>query len=139
MIPRPKRLVASLWGTRRSSSTNWMMYVLRLFVITSSLAVIYLTRLVNQSLWRAPDLSSWTQKTSLRLLYRICGHYALFPSALKVPIYYDQSGSTLYRGGFADVWKGKCRGQDVAVKVIRTYSNDDLQKIMNVSRSASVF
>jgi len=39
----------------------------------------------------------------------------------------------LYRGGFADVWKGKYRGRDVAVKVIRTYSTSDLQKVIGVS------
>lgn len=31
------------------------------------------------------------------------------------------------------MWKGKHRGEDVAVKVIRTYSNDELQKVVNVS------
>ena len=38
----------------------------------------------------------------------------------------------MYRGGFADVWKGEHRGQDVAVKVLRTYLNSDLQKITGV-------
>ncbi|KAF9786168.1 kinase-like domain-containing protein, partial [Thelephora terrestris] len=33
-------------------------------------------------------------------------------------------------GGYADVWKGIYCAQDVAVKVIRTYSTDDLLKIM---------
>jgi len=31
------------------------------------------------------------------------------------------------------VWKGEYSGRDVAVKVIRTYSNSDLQKIIGVS------
>jgi len=53
---------------------------------------------------------------------------------LKVPICYDRTSDALYRGGYADVWKGKCRGQDVAVKVIRTYSTSDLQKIIGVGR-----
>jgi hypothetical protein len=30
------------------------------------------------------------------------------------------------------VWKGKHCGRDVAVKVIRTYSNDDLQRVVSV-------
>jgi len=38
----------------------------------------------------------------------------------------------LYRGGYGDVWKGKYHNQDVAVKVIRTYSTDELQKIIHV-------
>ena len=39
----------------------------------------------------------------------------------------------MYQGGFADVWKGEYCGQDVAVKVIRTYSNSDSQKMIGVS------
>jgi hypothetical protein len=31
------------------------------------------------------------------------------------------------------VWKGEHGGRHVAVKVMRTYSNDDLQKIIGVS------
>jgi hypothetical protein len=30
------------------------------------------------------------------------------------------------------VWKGEHCGRDVAVKVIRTYSNDDLQRVIGV-------
>ena len=50
-----------------------------------------------------------------------------------IPICYDRTGVALYRGGFADVWKGEHCGRDVAVKVIRTYSNSDLQRIIGVS------
>jgi hypothetical protein len=42
-------------------------------------------------------------------------------------------GNPLYRGGFADVWKGEHCGRDVAIKVLRIYSNSDLQKIIGVS------
>jgi hypothetical protein len=45
----------------------------------------------------------------------------------------DITGNVLYRGGFADIRKGNYSGQDVAVKVIRTYSDGDLQKIIGVS------
>lgn len=38
----------------------------------------------------------------------------------------------MYRGGFADVWKGEHLGRDVAVKVLRMYSNSDLQKVVGV-------
>ena len=31
------------------------------------------------------------------------------------------------------MWKGEYGGRDVAVKVIRTYSNDELRKVINVS------
>ena len=66
------------------------------------------------------------------MLYRTCGHHALLPGVLKIPICYDRTGAPLYRGGFADIWKGEHHGRDVAVKVIRTYSNSNLQRIIGV-------
>ena len=79
------------------------------------------------------DLSPGIRKTCLKLLYRTCGNRALLPSNLNISVRYDQTSNALYRGGYADVWKGECGGQDVAVKVIRTYSNDELRKIISVS------
>jgi len=52
---------------------------------------------------------------------------------MKILVWYDRMGSALYRGGFADVWKGEHCGRDVAVKVLRTYTNGDLQKVIGVS------
>ena len=49
-----------------------------------------------------------------------------------MPVCYDRTRVALYQGGFADVWKGKHCGRDVAVKALRTYSNSDLQKIIGV-------
>ena len=79
-----------------------------------------------------PDLSLSTRRNGLKLLYRACGHHARLPKALHIPVHYDHTGDALYRGGFADVWKGECHGREVAVKVIRTYSNSELQKVSNV-------
>ena len=47
-------------------------------------------------------------------------------------MWYDRTGRALYRGGFADVWKGKHGDRDVAIKVLRTYSDSDLAKIVGV-------
>ena len=63
----------------------------------------------------------------------MCSRHALLPRTLEIPICYDRTGVASYRGGFADVWKGKYRSRDVAVKVLRTYLNSDLQKIISVS------
>ena len=52
---------------------------------------------------------------------------------MKVLAQFDRTGSALYRGGFADVWKGYHRGREVAVKVIRTYTRGTLQKVVDVS------
>ena len=58
---------------------------------------------------------------------------------MQIPVSYDRMGNALFRGGYADVWKGKHCDQDVAVKVIRTYSNSDLQRIVGVNYSPPFF
>ena len=80
-----------------------------------------------------PELSPQIQRKCIRLLRKMCGRHALLPRTLKIPISYDQTSTALYRGRYADVWKGEHNGRDVAVKVIRTYSDNDLQKIVGVS------
>ena len=79
-----------------------------------------------------PGLPPRIRQKCLKLLYKSCGHHALLPRTLKIPVCYDRTGTALYRGGFADVWKGQHCGRDVAVKVIRTYSDDDLQRVIGV-------
>jgi hypothetical protein len=94
------------------------------------------SRSVDQTL-HAPGLSSGVKNRCLKSLYKACGHHALLPRSLNVSVCYDQSSNALFRGGYADVWKGDYSGQDVAVKVIRTYSNDELRKITIVGFSIS--
>ena len=80
-----------------------------------------------------PDIPQQTRKKYIKLLYKMCGHHILLPTAMQIPISYDRKHSISYRGGFADVWKGEHCGRDVAVKVVRTYSDSNLQKILGVS------
>ena len=63
----------------------------------------------------------------------MCGHHALLPMAMQIVVSYERMRSASYRGGFADVWKGDHFGRDVAVKVVRTYSDSNLQKVLGVS------
>ena len=48
---------------------------------------------------------------------------------LKITVHYDRSRDALYRGGFADVWKGEYDGREVAVKALRTYSGYRLRSL----------
>ena len=90
------------------------------------------THSVDQALDR-PDLSPQVRKKCLRPLYRTCGFDALLPRSLGAPIFYDPTSDPSCKGGYADVWKGKYFGRDVAVKVIRRYSDKDPQKMVGVS------
>ena len=90
------------------------------------------THLIKQVLDR-PDISPGARKNCLKSLYRTCGRHALLPTSLKIPIAFERTGNTLFRGGFADVWKADHCGRDVAIKVIRIYSDSDLQRVIGVS------
>jgi len=65
-------------------------------------------------------------------MYRLCGRRALLPRSLTIPLCYDPSESPLCHGGFADVWKGEHRGQEVAAKVLRIYSKNDPGRVRRV-------
>ena len=83
-----------------------------------------------------PDLPLRLRKKCLSALCKICGRQALLPRSLQIQLCYDRSDTPQYRGGYADVWKGKHRGHHVAVKVLRIYSTSDYNKIVSVgSRS----
>ena len=80
-----------------------------------------------------PDILPSVRNQCLRPLYKTCGRHALLPKTMEVPVCYDPTGDALYSGGYADVWKGQYRDRDVAVKVIRTFSNSDFGKVIGVS------
>jgi len=80
-----------------------------------------------------PDLPPRLRRKCLSALCRICGRQASLPRSLQIPLCYDRLDNPLYRGGYADVWKGQHQGFNVAVKVLRVYSTSDFEKITSVS------
>ena len=79
-----------------------------------------------------PDLQPQLRRICLSVLCRICGFQALLPRSLQIPFCYNRLDTPLYRGGFADVWKGEYQGRHVAVKVLRVYSTSEFVKITRV-------
>ncbi|OCH88987.1 kinase-like protein [Obba rivulosa] len=74
------------------------------------------------------DVNNFTSRKAglvlLRKLYRKSG---LYPSLLSIPSEILHTGSALQpvaSGGFADVWKGSCRGEQAAIKVYRIVGRD---------------
>lgn len=66
-------------------------------------------------------------------LCRICGHQALLPKSVQIPLCYNRMDDPLYHGGFAEVWKGEHQGCEVAVKVLKVSMTSDLGKVTRVS------
>jgi len=75
----------------------------------------------------------------VKSLYKMCAGHTLLPGSLQIESCYYPAAVAHCRGGFADVWKGKCRGLEVAVKVLRIYATSDLQKTTRVSHRFPTF
>ena len=72
-------------------------------------------------------------------LCRICGHQALLPRSVQIPLCYDRMDAPLYHGGFAEVWKGEHQRREVAVKVLKIYKTSNLVKITKVGFQSESF
>lgn len=68
----------------------------------------------------------------LRNLYAVCGHRALLPRSLEIPLCYNPEENPLRHDEFGDVWKGRYNGKEVAAKVLRVYSTSDFKKTTRV-------
>ena len=68
----------------------------------------------------------------MRAVYRICGRQTLLPRSLVIPLCYDPGEDPLFHGGFANVWKGRYKDEDVAAKVVKVYTKDDPKKTRSV-------
>ena len=64
----------------------------------------------------------------------MCASCILLPRSLQIELCENPTGFALYRGGYGDVFRREHEGQEVAVKVLRTYVNSDSRKIARVSR-----
>jgi len=115
-----------------------MRHVLYLFATANRANQLTFTRSIDQALDR-PNLSLRTRKICLQLLHRMCGSHALPPESLKIPVSFERTGDGLYRGGFADMWKGEHCDRDVAVKVRRICSDSNLQRVIVVNFWCTIF
>ena len=70
----------------------------------------------------------------MKSLHRTCARHSLLPESLQVELCYDPVAAPHSHGEFADVWKGEHRGLEVAVKVLRTHTNGNLEETTRVSR-----
>ena len=110
----------------------WTRHVVHLLAIANLPSGTRIYAIRYQALLRL-DLSLRARVKCLRRLYRVCGNHGLLPRASEIRVSYNHASCSAYRGGYADVWKGKHCERDVAVKVIRIYTKTDLQKAIGVS------
>ena len=70
----------------------------------------------------------------MKSLYKMCAGHTLLPRLLHFELDDDPMDVVMYHGGFADVWKRRHRGQEVAVKVLRPRNGNGWQNMANVGR-----
>lgn len=133
-------MVTSAATRPRSSSIRWTRFVPFASFPRHDLITAFLFYLpafeLSPSEHQALDFPNFQQRfrnKCLGALCKLCGYRALLPRSLQIPVCYNRSENPLYRGGFADVWKGEHQGRKVAVKVLRVYSTSDFFKITSVS------
>jgi hypothetical protein len=79
-------------------------------------------------------MSLRTRERCFQGLVKICGEYGIIPNSYIIPeSKIEKAGdSPISSGGFSEVWEGVHRGEPVAIKTIRYYQVDDVQKIQKV-------
>ena len=80
------------------------------------------------------------------VLRKLCGHLGILPTQYDLSQRSPDSDDALIvvsehsvaRGGFADVWLGRYRGQQVAIKEFRIWKDDNVEKIRKVCDDAPI-
>ena len=125
-------------GMMLRGSSTWYMGCTSTFPFPRHLLIASFALDLLPSIGQALDLPGLLPRLRgkcLSVLCKICGRQALLPRSLQIPLCYDRSVHPLYRGGYADVWKGEYQGRHVAVKVLRVCSTSDFNKITSVGFS----
>lgn len=73
------------------------------------------------------------QRRLSMVLKKMCHEHKLLPSSCTITDELEWSGEyPVYRGGYADVWRGAYRGSGVAIKVLRVNARMDLVNLERV-------
>lgn len=68
------------------------------------------------------------------MLRRLCNTCGILPTSHTLPGGIEiTSERPIMSGGYADVWIGRYGGQQVAIKALKIYASDDLNRVKRVS------
>ncbi|KAJ7176786.1 hypothetical protein C8R46DRAFT_1077319 [Mycena filopes] len=86
------------------------------------------------------ELFSVIHPKLLTLLIRLSGKTNLHPLCLPVPHLYIHDRRIIAAGGFGEIYRGTLHGEDVSVKVMKIYANQDIQLALKaVGREAMLW
>jgi hypothetical protein len=78
------------------------------------------------------------KRRHVKALIRLSGATGLYPECLVLEGI-DIIGDAVGGGGFADVFQGRLRYEEIAVKVLRVYQKSDIQKLLKVRLKYVIF
>jgi hypothetical protein len=78
------------------------------------------------------------KRRHVKALIRLSGATGLYPECLVLEGI-DIIGDAVGGGGFADIFKGRLRDEDIAVKVLKVYQKSDIQKLLKVTLKYVIF
>ena len=72
------------------------------------------------------------KRRHVKALIRLSGATGLYPECLVLDGI-EILGDAVEGGGFADIFKGRLRGQEIAVKMLKVYQKSDIEKLLKVT------
>ena len=74
----------------------------------------------------------------VKALIRLSRATGLYPECL-VLNGIEIIGDAVGGGGFADIFKGRLRDQEIAVKMLKVYQKSDIEKLLKVTLKYAIF
>jgi hypothetical protein len=75
----------------------------------------------------------------MRAMPKLCAAHGMLPSSYILTDGLEVIGDKAYKfGGFADIWKGRFEGRNVAIKALRVYATNNLGKIKKVGYTSAL-
>jgi hypothetical protein len=78
------------------------------------------------------------KRRHLKALIRLSGATGLYPECLVLKGI-EIIGDAVGGGGFADIFKGRLRGEEIAVKMLKVYQKSDIEKLLKVMLKYAIF
>jgi hypothetical protein len=89
---------------------------------------------VTKYIAQLSEIDDPRQTNAVRMLRRACGLLGLLPTSHVLSEgLMKTSERALFHGGYAEIWRGTLGTREVAIKVLRVYSTDDMANVKRVS------
>lgn len=86
----------------------------------------------------SPNLDERREQRYRHILRKLCNSCGILPASHTLPEGVEMLDAHM-SGGFADVWIGRYKGRQVAVKTLRAFNANAVGKVQKVSQSQALY